>query len=120
VVVQFGTKEVETAKPSFELSAASEAHDAGAIEVEDADAPGAPAAEKKEEKSEKDKKGDKLVLSGFVKGEDSVDGTPAILDVPVEKGRVILFSFNPLHRYLNHSDFRFVYNVLLNWNDLPR
>jgi hypothetical protein len=33
---------------------------------------------------------------------------------------VILFAFDPLHRYLNHADFRFVYNVLLNWNDLPR
>jgi len=120
VVVQFGTKEVETAKPSFEISSAGETHDAGAIEEEDVDAPAATAAdEKKEEKDKKDGKG-KLVLSGFVKGEDSVDGTPAILDVPVEKGRVILFSFNPLHRYLNHSDFRFVYNVLLNWNDLPR
>src|SRR6185436_5204259 len=32
VVVQFGTKEVETQKPSFDLSAASEAHDAGTIE----------------------------------------------------------------------------------------
>jgi hypothetical protein len=121
VVVQFGTKEVETAKPAFDLAAASEAHDAGAIEEEDADAPPEKAnEEKKEEKGGKDKEKDKLVLSGFVKGEDSVDGTPAILDVPVEKGRVILFSFNPLHRYLNHSDFRFVYNVLLNWNDLPR
>jgi hypothetical protein len=33
---------------------------------------------------------------------------------------VILFAFNPLHRYLNIADFRFVWNVLLNWNDLPR
>jgi len=119
VVVQFGTKEMETAKPSYDLSSNPEAHDAGAIEVEDADSPAA--EEKKEEKGDKEeKKKDTLVLSGFVKGEDSVDGTPAILDIPVEKGRVILFSFNPLHRYLNHSDFRFVYNVLLNWNDLPR
>lgn len=120
VVLQFGTKEVETAKPSFEISSAAEAHDSGAIEEEDADAP---AGEEKKDGDEnsKDEKGDRrLVLSGFVKGEDSVDGTPAILDVPVEKGRVILFSFNPLHRYLNHSDFRFVYNILLNWNDLPR
>ncbi len=60
------------------------------------------------------------MLSGFVHGEDEVDGKPAILDVPVGKGRVILFAFNPLHRYLNLSDFRFVYNVLLNWNDLPQ
>ena len=60
-----------------------------------------------------------LVLSGYVKEPKKVDGKPAILDVPVEQGRVILFAFNPLHRYLNHSDFRLLYNVVLNWNDLP-
>ncbi len=60
-----------------------------------------------------------LVLSGFVSNKKKIDGKPAILDVPVGKGRVILFAFNPMHRYLNHSDFRFVYNVILNWNDLP-
>ena len=48
-----------------------------------------------------------------------LDGLPAILDVPVGKGHVVLFAFNPMHRFLNHSDFRFVYNAILNWNDLP-
>jgi hypothetical protein len=62
---------------------------------------------------------EELVLSGFASGKKMIDGKPAILDVPVGKGRVILFAFNPMHRYLNHSDFRFVYNVILNWNDLP-
>ena len=33
---------------------------------------------------------------------------------------MILYAFDPLHRYLNLADFRFVYNALLNWNDLPR
>ena len=47
-------------------------------------------------------------------------GLPAILDVPVGKGRVLLFAFNPMHRYLNHGDFRWVYNAILNWNDLPK
>jgi hypothetical protein len=61
----------------------------------------------------------RLVLSGYVKGEGTVNGKPAVLDVPAGKGRVILFAFNPMHRYLNLSDFRFVYNVILNWNDLP-
>ena len=54
-----------------------------------------------------------------MRGENEVDGKPAILDVPVGKGRVILFAFNPLHRYLNLSDFRFAYNAILHWNDLP-
>jgi hypothetical protein len=112
VVLQLGTKEVETDAPEKPAGTPS----GEAIEVEDADAPAAPAVEEK--KAEKKK--EPFVLSGFVKGEEAIDGKPAILDVPVGQGRVILFSFNPLHRYLNHSDFRFVYNALLNWNDLPR
>jgi Zinc carboxypeptidase len=120
VIVQFGTKEVEAEKPSLEIAPGtpSEATAGRGIEVEDIGAAPAKAEEKKDEK--KEGKGDRrLVLSGFVRGEDAVDGKPAVLDLPVGKGRVILFSFNPLHRYLNHADFRFVYNALLNWNDLP-
>jgi hypothetical protein len=59
------------------------------------------------------------VLSGFVRGKEEVDGKPAILDLPTGEGRVVLFAFNPLHRSLNLSDLRLLYNVLLNWNDLP-
>ena len=60
-----------------------------------------------------------LCLSGLVKGEEDLAAKPAILDVPVGPGRVVLFAFNSLHRFLNHSDFRLVYNVILNYNDLP-
>jgi hypothetical protein len=60
-----------------------------------------------------------LVLSGWVAPADALEGEPAILDLPAGEGRVVLFAFNPLHRYLNHSDFRLLFNVLLNWNDLP-
>lgn len=110
VVVQFGTKKVgeEEAKKEPEES----------IEEEEADLPEAPPAPETPE-VKKAPEDDRLVLSGLIKDEGAVNGKPAILDVPSGKGRVILFSFNPLHRYLNLSDFRFVYNVILNWNDLP-
>jgi len=107
VVVQFGTK-----KPDGEED--EKKNGVSAIEEEDLDAPAA-AAPKKDAKD-----AGPFVLSGFVRGEDVVNGKPAILDVPTGKGRVILFAFNPLHRYLNLSDFRFVYNAILNWNDLPQ
>ncbi|HEY7575180.1 MAG TPA: M14 family zinc carboxypeptidase [Thermoanaerobaculia bacterium] len=60
-----------------------------------------------------------LVVSGGVKGGDDLVGKPAILDVPVGKGRVVAFDFDPIHRYMTRSDFRLVWNALLNWNDLP-
>jgi hypothetical protein len=61
-----------------------------------------------------------LVVSGGARGEDALEGRPAILDVPVGKGRVLAYNFNPQHRDLNRSDYRFLWNALLNWSALPR
>jgi len=57
-------------------------------------------------------------LSGLVKNEEDLDGRAAIVDVPFGKGRVVLFNFNPLYRALNQANFLFVYNAILNFNDL--
>lgn len=66
-----------------------------------------------------DKKEPPLVVSGGIKGGDDLVGKPAILDIPVGQGRVIAFDFDPIHRYQTESDFRLVWNAILNWNDLP-
>ena len=68
-----------------------------------------------------EKKGDSdsYVVSGMVRNEKEIVGEGAIFDVPVRKGRVIAFTFDPLHRYLNHHDFPLVWNAILNWNDRP-
>jgi hypothetical protein len=116
-VLQFGTKQV----PEEDTAAgrkAGTASESGEIEVEDFEAGTAEFAGTKAADAEE--KGEPLVLSGFVKGTEEIDGKPALLDLPAGKGRVILFGFNPLHRYLNLSDFRFAWNALLHWNDLPR
>jgi len=60
-----------------------------------------------------------LVVSGGMTGEDQLEGRPAILDIPLGRGRVVAFGFDPIHRTLARSDFRLVWNTLLNWNDLP-
>jgi hypothetical protein len=60
----------------------------------------------------------KMLVSGALKGEDELEGRPAIMDFPVGKGRVVAFNFNPIHRDLNRSDHRFLWNALLNWNFL--
>lgn len=60
-----------------------------------------------------------LLVSGGVKGGDDLVGKPALLDIEVGKGRVIAFGFDPIHRYQTESDFRLVWNAILNWNDLP-
>ncbi len=87
------------------------------------ESPEALAALTKEEKDAKEKaKKDevKMLVSGALKGEDELEGRPAIMDIPAGKGRVIAFNFNPIHRDLNRSDHRFLWNALLNWSYLVK
>ena len=60
-------------------------------------------------------KSESMVVSGGARGTEKLEGRPAILDLPSGKGRVIAFNFNPMHRDLNHSDTRFLWNAVLNW-----
>ncbi len=62
-----------------------------------------------------DTDGAPLVISGQVWGGNNLIGHPAIFDMPVGKGRVVAFNFNPLHRDLNRGDYRMVWNTILNW-----
>lgn len=58
------------------------------------------------------------VISGMVKNEEAIVGQGAIFNVPVGKGHVVAFTFNPLHRFLNHHDMPLVWNTLINWDNL--
>ncbi|HET6373734.1 MAG TPA: M14 family zinc carboxypeptidase, partial [Candidatus Polarisedimenticolia bacterium] len=63
-----------------------------------------------------------MVVSGGAKGEEMLEGHPAILDLPAGKswkGHVLAYNFNPLHRDQNHSDYRLLWNGILNWDALP-
>ena len=57
-------------------------------------------------------------LSGLVRSPGELGGEPAAVVVPTGRGTVVLFGFDPLHRHQNHGNFAFVWNALLNWNDL--
>jgi hypothetical protein len=64
--------------------------------------------------------GESNVLSGLMRGADEITNRPFAIDVPggySGKGRVILFSNNPIYRWQNHAEFNMVFNSLLNWND---
>jgi hypothetical protein len=64
--------------------------------------------------------GDEAVLSGFMKGANEIRGRPAIVDVPVGTGQVILFATNPCYRWQNLGEFRMLFNAILNYNDVER
>jgi hypothetical protein len=75
--------------------------------------------DKKLTKEKKDEKKDPpYVLSGMVRNEQTIIGHGGIFNVPQGAGRIIAFTFDPLHRYLNHSDAPLVWNALINWNHL--
>ena len=45
------------------------------------------------------------------------------MDIPEAfsgKGRVIMFSNNPIYRWQNHGEFNMVFNSIINWNDVVR
>jgi len=74
-----------------------------------------------EEEEEEEENGSvpPLVLSGgIVSGADVIDSEPAIVSKSLDDGHIVLFSWNPMHRHVNHHDHGFVYNAILNWNDL--
>jgi hypothetical protein len=62
--------------------------------------------------------GDAAVLSGLMRGASEIRDRPAVVDVPVGKGRLVLFATNPCYRWENLGEFNMLFNAILNWNDL--
>ena len=62
-----------------------------------------------------DSENKEFVVSGQAWGEENLIGRPAILDMPVGKGHVVAFNFNPMHRDMNRGDQRLLWNAILNW-----
>ena len=111
IVVQYGTKALRDEEEDDEEKADADEEP----EAEDEEA----AEEDGSDENDKDD-ADKMLLSGYVSGASDLEKKAVVLDVPRHRGgRVILYSFNPLHRHLNHGDHNYVYNAILNWNDFP-
>jgi len=56
---------------------------------------------------------EKSVLSGLMKGVGETRNRPAIADVPVGQGHVILFATNPCYRWQNLGEFNMLANAIL-------
>ncbi|WP_296697879.1 M14 family zinc carboxypeptidase [Algoriphagus sp.] len=79
---------------------------------------GMPDQEVKEKEKPESGKDSPYVRSGMVRNEQTIVGQGTIFNLPVGKGNVLAFTFDPLHRYLNHHDAPLVWNALINWNHL--
>jgi len=67
--------------------------------------------------------GNASVLSGLGEGAEALRQRAFAMDIPEAfrgKGRVIMFSGNPIYRWQNHGEFNMVFNAIVNWNDVPR
>jgi hypothetical protein len=59
-----------------------------------------------------------VLMSGMLRGEGEIAGTPAVIDVPVGEGHVVLFANRPFWRWQTHGSHALVFNTILHWNDL--
>ncbi|HLK63891.1 MAG TPA: M14 family zinc carboxypeptidase [Bryobacteraceae bacterium] len=62
---------------------------------------------------------DKSVLSGLMRGVAETRNRPAVVDVPVGQGHVVLFATNPCYRWQNLGEFTMLANSILHFNDYP-
>ncbi len=59
-----------------------------------------------------------LLVSGLVEGGNEIAQHAAVVDVPVEKGHVVVFSNNPIWRGETQGSYFLVFNAILNFDQL--
>jgi hypothetical protein len=59
-----------------------------------------------------------LLVSGLLEGGNEIAQHPAVMDVPVENGHVVLFSINPIWRGETQGSYFLVFNAILNCGNL--
>jgi hypothetical protein len=51
-------------------------------------------------------------------GGSELAGKPAVVDVPVGKGHIVMFANNPMWRHQTHGSFSLLFNAALNFDHL--
>jgi Zinc carboxypeptidase len=59
-----------------------------------------------------------LLISGMLEGGSELANKPAVIDVPVGKGHVVMFANNPMWRHQTHGSFSLLFNAVLNFDHL--
>jgi hypothetical protein len=62
--------------------------------------------------------GEGSVMSGFMNGPEEIKNRPAVVDIPVGSGQVLMFTTNPIYRWQNFGEYRMLYNAIFNYKDL--
>jgi hypothetical protein len=59
-----------------------------------------------------------LLISGMLAGGNELANKPAIVDVPVGRGHVVMFATNPMWRHQTQGEFFLIFNAALNYDNL--
>jgi hypothetical protein len=59
-----------------------------------------------------------LLVSGMLAGGSELANRPAVVDVPVGRGHVVMFATNPMWRHQTQGEFFLVFNAALNFDNL--
>jgi hypothetical protein len=59
-----------------------------------------------------------LLISGMLAGGADLAGKPAVVDIPVGRGHVVMFANNPMWRHETQGSFFLLFNAALNYDHL--
>jgi len=59
-----------------------------------------------------------LLVSGMLAGGTELANRPAVVDVPVGRGHVVMFATNPMWRHQTQGEFFLLFNAALNYDNL--
>ncbi len=59
-----------------------------------------------------------LLVSGMLAGANELANRPAVVDVPVGRGHVVMFATNPMWRHQTQGEFFLIFNAALNYDNL--
>jgi hypothetical protein len=59
-----------------------------------------------------------LLISGMLAGGSELANAPAVVDVPVGQGHVVMFANNPMWRHQTQGSFFLIFNAALNYDHL--
>ncbi|MEW5982486.1 MAG: M14 family zinc carboxypeptidase [Acidobacteriota bacterium] len=59
-----------------------------------------------------------LLVSGLLENGNEIAQRPAVVDVPLDKGHVVVFAINPMWRGETHGTYALVFNAIMNHNAL--
>jgi len=57
-----------------------------------------------------------LLVSGMLAGASELTNAPAVIDVPVGRGHVVMFANNPMWRHQTQGSFFLIFNAALNFD----